>query len=69
MNRIIEIIVSPKGETKLETKGFSGSSCQAASRLLEQALGSRTGETLTAEFHQQQKQQQQDRVREGGGCS
>ena len=53
MTRIIEIIVSPKGETKLETKGFVGSSCRDASKFLESALGQQTGEQLTAEFHQQ----------------
>ena len=57
MTKIIEIIVSPTGETKIETKGFKGASCQEASRFLEQALGSRTGEQLTAEFHQSQVEQ------------
>lgn len=49
---IIEVIVSPDGRTKVETKGFAGSSCREASRFIEQALGQRTGELLTAEFHQ-----------------
>ena len=48
----IEIIVSPKGETQVQTKGFAGSSCRDASRFIEQALGQRTGEQLTGEFHQ-----------------
>lgn len=52
MNKLIEIIVSPTGQTRLETKGFTGSDCQQASRFLEQALGQRTGEQLTAEYHQ-----------------
>lgn len=39
MAKIIEVTVSPKGETKLETKGFSGSNCQDASREFEKALG------------------------------
>ena len=51
MNRIIEVIVSPIGETKVETKGFTGASCQDASRFIETALGQRVGEQLTAEFH------------------
>ena len=50
--KIIEIIVSPTGQTTVQTKGFAGSSCQDASRLIEQALGKRTGEQLTAEFYQ-----------------
>ena len=52
MNKIIEIIVSPTGETRLETKGFSGATCREASGFLEAALGNRAGEQLTTEFHQ-----------------
>ncbi len=52
--KIIEITVSPRGETKVETKGFTGGACREASRFVEQALGARTAEALTAEFHQGQ---------------
>lgn len=58
MSKIIEIVVSPTGQTRVETKGFAGAECQAASRFLEQALGQCTGEQLTSEFYQQQAQQQ-----------
>jgi hypothetical protein len=51
MPQLIEIIVSPNGQAKIETKGFSGASCRDASRFIEAALGQRTGEQLTAEFH------------------
>ena len=51
----IEIIVSATGETTVQTKGFTGSSCRDASKFIEQALGDKTGETLTAEFHQSGK--------------
>ena len=54
MSKIIEIVVSPTGETTVTTRGFSGSSCQEASEFIEQALGQRTNERLTAEFHQAQ---------------
>ncbi len=54
MNRIIEVIVSPTGETKIETKGFTGNTCRDASRFLEEALGTRASEKLTGEFYQQQ---------------
>lgn len=54
--KTIEIIVSPKGKTRLETKGYSGAECQNASRFLEQALGNRTKEQLTSEFHTTQNQ-------------
>ncbi len=52
MSRTIEIIVDPAGNTRVETKGFSGSGCREASRFLEQALGERSTERLTAEFYQ-----------------
>jgi hypothetical protein len=50
--KTIEIVVDAKGETTVQTKGFTGSSCRDASKFIEQALGDKTGETLTAEFHQ-----------------
>lgn len=61
MNKTIEIIVSPTGETRLETKGFAGAECKAASKFVEQALGVATGEQMTAEFHQSQPVQHQNR--------
>ena len=50
MNKTIEIIVSPAGQTRLETRGFSGSECQEASRFLEQALGDTSNEQMTPEY-------------------
>ncbi len=48
--------------TTVTTKGFTGPSCREASKFIEQALGQRTSELLTAEFHQVEavgQQQQQ----------
>ena len=56
--KTIEILVSPKGETTVTTRGFAGSSCRDASKFIEQALGQRVGEQLTAEFHQTQSVEQ-----------
>ena len=53
--RTIEITVAPDGQSKVETKGFAGPACREASKPFEQALGLRTAETLTAEFHQEQR--------------
>ena len=53
--KTIEITVSPKGDTQVETRGFTGSECREASRFVEQALGRKTAETLTAEFHKGQQ--------------
>jgi hypothetical protein len=51
--RTIEVIVSPQGEIRVETKGFAGGECREASQFIEKAMGQRTSEQLTAEFHQQ----------------
>jgi len=61
--KTIEITVSPSGQTAITTKGFTGSSCRDASRFIEQALGQRTSETLTAEFHQAATTDQQQQQR------
>jgi hypothetical protein len=63
MSKTIEIVVSPTGKTQVQTKGFVGSQCRQASQFIEQALGKRTQEQLTAEFHQQAGQQQSHQQR------
>ena len=50
--KTIEIIVTPTGQTSLQTLGFTGASCQQASRFLEEALGQKTADRRTAEFFQ-----------------
>ena len=57
MTRIIEVIVTPAGDVKVETKGFPGAECRDASAFLEKALGTRQSEKLTAEFHSQSARQ------------
>ena len=61
--KTIEIVISPDGQTRVETKGFSGPSCRDASKFLEEALGKRSSEELTAEFHQSQPAQQSQSLR------
>ena len=56
--KTIEIIVSPNGETTITTRGFAGASCREASKFIEQALGQRTDERLTSEFHHVSEAQQ-----------
>ena len=63
--KLIEIVVSPAGETKVETKGFTGPQCREASRFLEQALGKQQSERLTAEFHSVQVNAQQTQIGSG----
>jgi hypothetical protein len=57
--KVIRVIVGPKGETRVETKGFSGGECREASRFIEQALGQPVGEQLTPEFYQTEATEQQ----------
>ncbi len=52
--KTIEITVDKDGRVTVETKGFPGGSCRDASRFVEEALGARTSEKMTAEFHQAQ---------------
>jgi hypothetical protein len=59
--RTIEIIVSPDGKARVETKGFTGGECRDASRFVEQALGKPVDELLKPEFHQTAATQQQMR--------
>jgi hypothetical protein len=52
MARIIEVLISPKGETTIQTKGYAGSDCLQASKFLEQALGIVAAHQITPEFYQ-----------------
>ncbi len=61
MSKVIEITVDPKGEATVRTRGFVGPECREASRFVEQALGRKTAETLTAEFYQGQQAGQETR--------
>lgn len=57
--KTIEITVAPDGQSKVETKGFSGAQCQQASRFIEQALGTPVKERLKPEFYVQAENTQQ----------
>ena len=57
--KTIEITVDPKGQSRVETKGFTGGECREASRSLEQALGTRSAESLTAEYYVGQQDSQE----------
>lgn len=56
--KTIEIVVSPTGETRIETKGFAGAECRQASEFVESTLGRRNSEQLTSEFYQPTTEQQ-----------
>jgi len=52
MSRIIEVTVSPNGDTTVQTKGYAGSDCLQASKFIEDALGVVAKEQKTGEFYQ-----------------
>jgi hypothetical protein len=49
---MIELVISPTGDVRLQTRGYAGNGCLAASRELEAALGLTTSARLTSEFYQ-----------------
>lgn len=51
MSKTIEIVITPTGQSRVETKGFVGSECREASRFVERALGKQLDEKLTTEFY------------------
>ncbi len=62
--KTIEIVISPQGAILLQTKGFAGNTCKAATKALEEALGIKGKEKLTAEFYQTQTAHSQERLRQ-----
>jgi hypothetical protein len=50
--RVIEVTVSPTGETTVQTKGYAGGDCLRASKFLEEALGAVTADHRTTEFYE-----------------
>ena len=57
--KIIEVVVSSKGETTVQTSGFTGGDCLQASKFIEQALGKVTSDVKTGEFYVNQTQPQE----------
>jgi len=49
VNRRIEILVDRQGGVRIEARGYAGSSCEAATAALEQALGVSVARSPTAD--------------------
>jgi hypothetical protein len=64
--KTIEITISPLGQTKIETKGFSGSECLQATRELERALGMTSKDLRTAEFYSHANSMNQGSLNQAG---
>ena len=64
MNQTITLTISPKGETKVETSGFTGQSCKDASKFIETALGRKTAEQFKPEYYTTNNHNQPTEVRQ-----
>lgn len=47
-----ELVISPTGESQLETQGYSGAECLIDSQFLEVALGRTLSDRKTAAYYQ-----------------
>ncbi len=52
MRPTITVLISPEGEIQLETTGFTGPTCESASRALIQSLGLATHAERTSAFYE-----------------
>ena len=52
MERYIDVLISPDGIVKITTEGFSGATCEEATRALEEGLGTKTSDERTEEFYE-----------------
>jgi len=50
-DRYIEVLIAPDGTVKITTEGFTGASCEEATRALEEGLGTKTSDERTEEFY------------------
>ena len=64
--RTVEVIIDTQGNTAVETKGFTGSACRAASAEIEKALGAVTAEKLTSEAFQSETKTEHQKQENGG---
>ena len=62
--KTITLIIAADGKTKVETHGFDGQACQAASKFIEQALGQKTAEQFKPEYFTDINNSQQMEVRQ-----
>ena len=56
----IDVWISPEGAITLDAVGYTGSSCEEATRLLEESLGTVGRKQRTRDYYRRQKNQQQN---------
>ena len=62
---VIQMIVSPQGETEITTTGFKGVACRQATADLEASLGPALSSVDTAEAYEKAEEIKIDQQRDG----
>lgn len=62
----MEITISPTGEVNIQVKGVHGANCVDLTKGLEQGLGIVEDRQFTAEYYEQQQNQQNQQWNQGG---
>ena len=55
----IDVWISPEGAITLDAVGYTGSTCEEATRFLEESLGTVGRKQRTRDYYRRQKNQQQ----------
>ena len=56
----IDVWISPEGAITLDAVGYTGSTCEEATRFLEESLGTVGRKQRTRDYYRRQKNQQQN---------
>ncbi len=56
----IVVWISPEGAITLDAKGYTGNSCEEATRFLEESLGTVGRKQRTRDYYRRQKNQHQN---------
>ena len=56
----IDVWISPEGAITLDAVGYTGSTCEEATRFLEESLGAVGRKQRTRDYYRRQKNQQQN---------
>ncbi len=56
----IDVWISPEGAITLDAVGYTGSTCEEATRFLEESLGTVGHKQRTRDYYRRQKNQQQN---------
>jgi len=56
----IDVWISPEGAITLDAVGYTGSTCEEATRFLEESLGTVGRRQRTRDYYRRQKNQQQN---------